>query len=80
MLVMYGSAIFYPVTNLSPKLQVILAINPVYRHIEYFRQVVLEGVIPSWDMHLTLVAFAALVIIVGGWMYKRFNTKFLYYV
>ena len=80
MLVMYGSAIFYPVTNLSPKLQVILAINPVYRHIEYFRQVVLEGVIPSWDMHLTLMAFAALVIIVGGWMYKRFNTKFLYYV
>ena len=47
---------------------------------EYFRQVVLGGVIPSWDMHLTLVAFAALVIIVGGWMYKRFNTKFLYYV
>ena len=80
MLIMYGSAIFYPVSALSPKVQAVFAFNPVYRHIEYFRLIVLDGVIPPWETHLTLAAFAALVLLIGGWMYKRFNTKFLYYV
>ncbi|MGN0854738.1 MAG: ABC transporter permease [Kiritimatiellia bacterium] len=80
MLLMYGSAIFYPVSVLSPKLRLVFAFNPVYRHIEYFRLVVLDGVIPPWETHLTLAAFAALVLLIGGWMYKRYNTKFLYYV
>ena len=74
MLIMYGSAIFYPVSALSPKVQAVFAFNPVYRHIEYFRLIVLEGSIPPWETHLTLVAFAALVLLIGGWMYKRFNT------
>lgn len=80
LVIMYGSAIFYPVSTLPPKLQAVFAFNPVYRHIEYFRLIVLEGVIPPWETHLTLVAFSSLVLLIGGWMYKRFNTKFLYYV
>lgn len=80
LLLMYGSAIFYPVDRLSPKVQVVFAFNPVYRHIAYFREVVLAGTVPGWQTHLTLIGFAAVVLLLGGWMYKRYNTKFLYYV
>ena len=79
-LLMYGSAIFYPVDRLSPRLQTVFAFNPVYRHIAYFREVVLDGAVPGWETHLTLLGVAALALLVGGWMYKRYNTKFLYYV
>ena len=79
-LLMYGSAIFYPVDSLPPRLQTVFAFNPVYRHIAYFREVVLDGAVPGWETHLTLLGVAALALLVGGWMYKRYNTKFLYYV
>jgi len=79
-LLMYGSAIFYPVDRLSPASQAVLACNPVYRHIEYFRDIVLHGVVPSWELHFTLAASAAAAVLAGLAMYKHYNTKFLYYV
>lgn len=80
LLLMYGSAIFYPVDKLPAKVQTVFAFNPVYRHIAYFREVVLDCAVPDWETHATLFGSAALALLAGGWMYKRYNTKFLYYV
>lgn len=79
-LLMYGSAIFYTVNNMSPKLQIVFACNPIYRHIAYIREVVLTNTIPSLSTHLTLLAIALAAFLVGSLMYKRYNTRFLYYV
>jgi len=79
-LAMYGSAIFYTVDNFPPRIQAVFACNPVYRHIAYIREVVLAGTIPSAETHLTLLGFAAAALLAGAWMYKHYNTKFLYYV
>ena len=79
-LLMYGSAIFYRIDNMSEKFQMVFACNPVYRHIAYFREVVLDGSIPSLATHLTLAGFAAVALLAGGFLYKRYNTRFLYYV
>ena len=79
-LLMYGSAIFYMVDKMPANLQTVFAFNPVYRHIAYVREVVLIGAIPSLATHLTLVGFAVGAFLVGAFMYKRYNTRFLYYV
>ena len=79
-LVMYGSAIFYSTDALSPEVKALLGFNPVYRHICYFREIVLCGTVPSLANHIVLLAFAAFTLLVGGWMYRRYNTEFLYYV
>lgn len=79
-LLMYGSAIFYPVDRLSARAQAVFAVNPVYRHIAYVREIVLSGAVPSVATHLTLIGFAAAAILAGSFMYKRYNTRFLYYV
>ena len=79
-LLMYGSAIFYMVDKMPPNLQMVFAVNPVYRHIAYVREVVLDGVIPTLATHLTLAGFALAVFLIGAFMYKRYNTRFLYYV
>ena len=79
-LLMYGSAIFYMVDRFPPKVQLVFSLNPVYRHIAYIREIVLAGTIPSLETHLTLLGFAAAAFLAGSFMYKHYNTKFLYYV
>ena len=79
-LVMYGSAIFYTIDNFSPKMQLAFALNPVYRHIAYIREIVLTNTLPSLATHLALLGFALAAFLVGAFMYKHYNTKFLYYV
>ena len=77
---MYGSAIFYTVDKFPPKVQLMFSLNPVYRHIAYIREIVLAGTIPSLGTHLTLFGFAVAAFLAGSFMYKHYNTEFLYYV
>ena len=79
-LLMYGSAIFYQVDRMPSNIQLAFALNPVYRHISYVREIVLTGAIPSLAEHLTLAGFAFAAFLAGALMYKRYNTRFLYYV
>ena len=79
-LLMYGSAIFYSIEAFPPKMQLVFACNPVYRHIAYFREIVLGGTIPSWGTHFVLAGFALISLWTGMFMYRRYNTRFLYYV
>ena len=79
-LLMYGSAIFYKIDGFPAKMQRVFDFNPIYRHVAYFREVVLQGAIPSLSTHLVLAAFAFSVLFIGAFMYKRYNTRFLYYV
>lgn len=80
MLLMYMSAIFYTIDNYEPMVRNLFLLNPVYLFIRYFRKIVIEATIPTAWFHLLMFADVAIVLGVGCWMYKRYNTKFLYYV
>lgn len=80
MLLMYMSAIFYPVDRFEPDIQKLFMLNPVYTFIRYFRMIVIESTVPSLQYHLLMLAYVAVVLGIGCLMYKRLNTKFLYYV
>lgn len=79
-LLMYMSAIFYTIDNYSPMVQNIFLLNPVYLMIRYFRKIVIEAAIPTPQFHLLMLADVVIVLSLGCWIYKTFNTKFLYYV
>jgi hypothetical protein len=38
------------------------------------------GVVPSLETHLVLAGFALAALLAGVFMYKHYNTRFLYYV
>lgn len=80
MLVMYLSAIFYTVDIMPEKYQMMFFLNPVYVYIKYFRTIVLDGQLPSIELHLLGAFYAILAMLLGAWMYKKNNYKFLYYV
>ena len=79
-LLMYMSAIFYRVDRFEPAAQNLFYINPIYVFIYYWRSVVINGVVPSLSIHLLILADVAVVFGIGSWMYKKFNTEFLYYL
>lgn len=80
MLLMYLSAIFYTVDIMQEKYQTMFLLNPVYVYIKYFRTVVLDGQVPSFELHLLGAFYAVMAILVGAWIYRKYNYKFLYYV
>ena len=80
LLLRYMCAIFYRVDSFSEQVQRLFLINPVYCYIKYFRIVVVDGAMPSGKFHLLCAAYAAAVLIIGSLIYKKYNTKFLYYI
>lgn len=79
-LLMYISAIFYSIDTYPPMIRNLFLVNPVYLFIRYFRKIVIEATIPSVWFHLLMLADVIIVVGLGCFMYKKYNTKFLYYV
>lgn len=79
-LLMYMSAIFYTVNSYPVMVQNLFHLNPIYVFIRYFRLVVIDMTIPPIWMHLLILVDVLVVLGIGCWMYKKHNTKFLYYV
>ncbi len=79
-MLMYGSAIFYTIDSLGPKLQGIFYLNPIFLCITYFRDIVIDGIIPGTYIHAMLALYAILFFFIGCYIYKKYNYRFLYYV
>ena len=79
-LLMYMSAIFYSIDGYSPAAQKLFLLNPIYLFIRYFRKIVIEASVPSLWFHVLMLADVLIVAVIGGWMYKKYNHRFLYYV
>lgn len=79
-LLRYISAIFYTIDRYDDTAQRLFLLNPVYLFIRYFRSIVIEAAIPEAGFHLLMLADVLIVLGLGCWMYKRYNTRFLYYV
>ncbi len=79
-LLMYMSAIFYTIDSYSQTIQYLFLLNPIYLFIRYFRKIVIEATVPTVWFHLLMLADVAIVLGIGCWIYKKYNTKFLYYV
>ena len=75
-LLMYLSAIFYTIDSYPPMIKNMFLLNPVYLFIRYFRKIVIDATIPSIWFHLLMLADVG----IGCFIYRKYNTKFLYYV
>ena len=80
MLLNYVSAIFYPITIVPEKFQKLFYINPIYVFIKFFRMVMIDGVVPGWEIFALIAFDTFLVLAIGCFIYKKYNHEFLYYV
>ena len=79
-LLRYLSAIFYDINRFPEDVQRYFLINPVYAFIKYFRTVVLLEQVPPLSYHLLLLGYTLLAIAIGGFVYKKNNRRFAYYL
>lgn len=69
--VLYGSALFYSTTRMSPTIQFIISLNPVYLAIAILRQAVMDGIVAAPTLWLKLSAIAISCYLLGSQFYER---------
>jgi ABC-2 type transport system permease protein len=79
-MIMYVSAIFYPIDRFDIKVQSIFLLNPIYLFIRYFRKIIIDGEVPAVEFHLLMAGYTVIAFAIGCYMYRRYNQEFLYYV
>ncbi len=79
-LIMWLSAIFYTVDQFKEHLRWLFRLNPLYVYISYFRQIVIDGMVPDWQLQGLCALYALAAFALGCLTYKRYNQEFLYYV
>lgn len=70
-LLMYVSAIFYPVSSLPPVVQKIIGFNPIYLTIYIARECVVYNHVPHYSAWLKLLLATAISLALGMWVFKK---------
>ena len=75
LILMYASALFYPIEIVPARVQIIFTLNPVYSAISCFREAVVFGVIPDFSTLLYLATFAFAVLGIGILLFSIYEKK-----
>lgn len=70
-LLLYMSAIFYPVTSLPPVLQNVIGYNPIYMSIYIAREAVVYNRVPHYSAWIKLALAAAIILAIGLMVFKK---------
>ncbi|WP_298521120.1 ABC transporter permease [uncultured Methanobrevibacter sp.] len=74
-LLMYASALFYPIEIVPASIQKIFTLNPVYSAITCFRECVVYGVFPNVSTLLYLATFSISSLLIGILIYNIYANK-----
>jgi lipopolysaccharide transport system permease protein len=68
---LFATPIFYPLSEVGPRLRVILSLNPLAYVVENFRRVTLWGVLPDWDgLGIWTLVCGVLMVLGYAWFMK----------
>lgn len=73
---MFFSAIFYPISALPEKYQVWLRLNPLVWVVSESRKVLVQGIYPDWLLLGILSLGGMLITIVGYWFFQKMRNGF----
>lgn len=71
LLIFYSSALFYDTSRMSPSVQKLISLNPVYLAIAIVRQSVMDGIISKWTMWIKLLVYAIGLYASGTYIYQK---------
>lgn len=75
LILMYASALFYPIEIVPAKVQMIFSLNPLYCGITAFRECVVYGVVPNFYSVAYLAAFAFTVFGIGVLLFSIYEKR-----
>lgn len=71
-ILMYGSGVIFPISRVTenfPSLQAIVEINPIYVFLTMYREILIDGTVPSPEHWITLICWALGTLIVGFFLF-----------
>ena len=74
-ILMYLSAIFYPITSLPEAMQTFIGYNPIYLTIVFARQCVMEGRVPDQSIWMRLISWSVISLALGMLVFKTKENK-----
>lgn len=77
MIWMYLTPIMYPESLMPPQYTFLLNINPLYYYIHYLRSIVIDGVVPSFSLHVISLVTSVVTLIIGLYVFKKTQDKFI---
>ena len=75
LLLMYSSALFYPMEIVPPLVQRIFTLNPVYSAISCFRECISYGILPNASTLLYLAVFSLTTLGIGIVLFKIYEKR-----
>jgi len=80
LMLMYGSAIFYPASIIPQEYNFILTLNPIYAIISCLRTVLMDGKLYDPTTLLYAAVFAVVSLVIGIGVFYKYQNKFLLYL
>lgn len=77
---MYLTPIVYPEDILPDVVKQIVHLNPMYYYVDYFRQVVLYGTVPSLMDNFLCLIIGIIFVFIGVAVFRRNQDKFILYI
>lgn len=74
-MLMYASAIFYPMNIIPEPFHQYMILNPIFWVIDQFRLLILWGTIPSMKNTLNLILLSAIILVLGIIVFKKYEKK-----
>lgn len=75
MMLMYASAIFYPMTMVPEPFYSYLILNPLYWVINQFRCFIYHGIVPEIGYIINLVLISLIILVIGIIIFKKYESK-----
>lgn len=77
---MYASPIIYPVDLLPEWLRGLMNFNPLYHYIDYFRSVMVYGVVPSLEENIICILFSLSMLLFGIVVFRKKQDSFVLHI
>lgn len=77
---MYLTPLMYPIDILPKAVIDIVKLNPLYHYIEYFRELVIYGTVPSLQSNLICIVYGLLFLVSGVLIFKKTQDRFILFL
>jgi ABC-type polysaccharide/polyol phosphate export permease len=75
---LYATPVIYPLEIIPQRWLWMFRFNPLYYYVELFRQPLLFGIMPSWDIWLPALGFALVTVLLGGFVFTAKSSEYAY--
>ena len=77
---MYMTPLFYPIEAVGSTVQKIIMLNPLYYYVKMMRGLILDGTLPSLSDNLLCAGIGIAAILIGVFVFKKKQDKFILYI